>query len=865
VHTGLLDLDHLRQRLGIPADARRVMVLSESSHWDPNWVRTSEEYFDQRVGRTLDLALDALDGDARRVWSAESVFFLAMYWDRRPAQRDRLVGHLNSGQMRLTSASVTTPDTLLPTTESVIRDFLIGQEWLRRRGIVQEPDIAYFPDCFGHSAAMPSLLQSVGTRRVLFGRLDGAHLSGMDRLPRRRYPLAGSSAAQLLAAGSADFVWRDQHGAEILAHWQPYGYGQADRLDTVASFRRGRFELRVPGRWSARVGRYLERQAARLEGLAPTPFLLCPIGHDFCHPKPDLLDLLDRYNEHRYPATGLWVLNAGADDYLDLVEAHLAASDAELPVVPMDPNPYWTGFYASRPNLKLMHRRLVDDLLAVEAATVASNVCGHVDGHGDGGGGGDDLRGLNDKLSWPWWAAAVGNHHDFITGTSPDRVVAAEQLPMLTEALDLVPSTGDPATRPEVSTLNPTSTSTSTSTLTSATATASTLTTASTLKTASTLATATATHQPAATIQISWADGTLQIDTGAMHATFDAAAGGCATRLVVAGTPLPGPVGDLVAYEDGGGLWRLGSEFVGGRFRVRDRASNRRGVLTLHEHDDGSVSVQSDAELDGLPTSRTFTFRPAETTVVVRVRSSAGRHRTVTLVAPSAEAPTSLWMDTPGGTVERPRQRMFTPTLWPAGSWVSLGGAAPSLTVALDMSRGVTVDGEGRCEVIVARNAIRERSWGILPLGAFPAAGHEPGVTEATVALHWAAGGDEPDLARLRAALGREAWTRRDAAVATVLRCDAVDGTTGAPDIISLKPAHRGEGLIVRLGHPPAPGSRYRLRSAVRLSGAARCDGRERDLEQLDLGADGTTIDVELTGITTLRLLTDAGPSAPMA
>lgn len=33
-----------RRRLGIPDDARRVLVFTESSHWDPDWMLTSEQY-----------------------------------------------------------------------------------------------------------------------------------------------------------------------------------------------------------------------------------------------------------------------------------------------------------------------------------------------------------------------------------------------------------------------------------------------------------------------------------------------------------------------------------------------------------------------------------------------------------------------------------------------------------------------------------------------------------------------------------------------------------------------------------------------------------------------------------------------------
>jgi len=37
-----------------------------------------------------------------------------------------------------------------------------------------------------------------------------------------------------------------------------------------------------------------------------------------------------------------------------------------LPVLQLDPNPYWTGFYTSRPVLKKHCYELVDNLLAAE-------------------------------------------------------------------------------------------------------------------------------------------------------------------------------------------------------------------------------------------------------------------------------------------------------------------------------------------------------------------------------------------------------------------------------------------------------------------------------------------------------------------
>jgi hypothetical protein len=157
----------IRQRPGIPSDAERVLIFAESSHWDPNWLLTAEDYFRRFVAHNMDLALDALLQNPRRVYSLGCLFFLRMYWDRYPARRDQVRVLLNEGRLRVTSSGVTTADTLLPSTEAILRGWLVGQEWLRTNGIEQEPRLAYFVDSFGASPALPSLLHATG--RLLLG------------------------------------------------------------------------------------------------------------------------------------------------------------------------------------------------------------------------------------------------------------------------------------------------------------------------------------------------------------------------------------------------------------------------------------------------------------------------------------------------------------------------------------------------------------------------------------------------------------------------------------------------------------------------------------------------------------------------
>jgi hypothetical protein len=225
-----------RERLGIPADARRVLLFTESSHWDTNWLQTSDEYFDSRIEPIFFHVLAALEKDPRRVYCIESVFFLKLFWERHPEAQKRLRALLEPtphgpAQLRILSSSFTTADTLLPHPEAILRDFHLVQEWLRRNGLTAHPRTAYFPDNFGHSPHLPSLMRAVGVDSVAVTRIDGMYFVASDFRGQGAYPLKGSTAEVLQKElRTLDFVWKDDDGAEVLCHWNAFTYFQGDML-----------------------------------------------------------------------------------------------------------------------------------------------------------------------------------------------------------------------------------------------------------------------------------------------------------------------------------------------------------------------------------------------------------------------------------------------------------------------------------------------------------------------------------------------------------------------------------------------------------------------------------------------------------
>ncbi|MCD6447168.1 MAG: hypothetical protein J7L40_03260, partial [Candidatus Marinimicrobia bacterium] len=610
----------LRHDLGIPDEAKQILIFSESSHWDPNWLFTAEEYFQRFVRHNLDQAIEELLREPRRIYSIECIFFLRRYWDRYPAQRENIRKLINNGRLRLSSSGVTTADTLLPDTETILRDFLIGQEWLRANGMNQEPKLAYFTDSFGCTPNLPSLLKASGFDRTAITRIDGMYFMGCDLELSKHFPRSGSSAERLLKQErSLDFLWRDQNNAQLLCHWNAFTYGQGDLLSFAGVSRVYLARLAVSLRTDRHIARRIKKYVSQLAPYSRTPYMLCPIGFDFVEPIPDIVALLDRYNKNHYPMTGVWALNAGLDDYLALIEYH----QDKLPVLELDPNPYWTGFYTARPVLKQRCRNLTNNLLLAEKLSFLPENLG-------------TNKAVAQKLEDPWWQAVVSNHHDFITGTSPDKVVEEEQIPWLMQADESVNVVID--------------------------------------RLISALPVSDVTEKPSKSLTWNRKNNKIQIKTALYDIELDEDVGGAIVKLRSRDTQtslLTDISNDLVSYRDSGGLWRMGLEFSGGIWKESMRAGNRSISIQIQEHD-RDLEIINSVELNGETIQRRIWFNNDSPLIHFRIEGQAAKGYSVTVRFATGISSKNLVMDTPGGIVVRPPKRIYNPTFWSFHQFVHL-------------------------------------------------------------------------------------------------------------------------------------------------------------------------------------------------
>jgi alpha-mannosidase len=410
-----------RTELGIPPDAQRVVIVSQSSHLDWDWRHTFDEYFQGplddnllflRPGPVETIFSEALDlmtashaSPLHYYYSVAEMGFLQRFVEAHP---DRLEALRAVGQdLRIVGGGITSPDNLLPTGEAFIRDYLVGRTWVDATlGLPIRQ--AWVPDDFGHDAQLPIVLEAMGFASVGFGRVPG--ITGSLQSLGFAAPDPGSIAADLLRDGP-DFVWQAADGSTVAAHWMPGGYCQGDWAlnGTPAQMLAG-----------------LERLIAT-DANAAQPYVFVPLGCDFARPHPDLLDLVAAWNASAYARTGVWAVAATFDHYEQLLAAHRD----ELPVRRFDPTPYWTGFYAMRPLLKTMHLRATRALLAAETFGALADGAGRR----DAGAWRARVEARTAAIHGGWATLVPGNHHDFITGTALDPVYESEQLPRLTDAL----------------------------------------------------------------------------------------------------------------------------------------------------------------------------------------------------------------------------------------------------------------------------------------------------------------------------------------------------------------------------------------------------------------------------------------------
>ncbi|XP_067940023.1 alpha-mannosidase 2-like isoform X1 [Watersipora subatra] len=416
------------------------------SHNDPGWLWTYDMYYQSRTRTMFDYLITFLkegESDMPFHWS-ESVSLLRWYRTTSEESRQLLKSAIKSRRVLIDHGSWSMPDEASTTVYSLVENLILGHTWLEHEfGLF--PEYSWANDPFGHSSTMPYLLKQSGLKGMVINRIDML----LKKELREKQML--------------EFYWRQgmeekDNSSDMLTHILPHAlYSTREafgpQLDFAKTFDFSPsemqylplvnidMEMRGITNGKAKVERrayLLSQQIHHRSAYFKHNVLLCPIGDDFRYITYEEFigvdknwGFLKKYYEDN-PQHKVRLQFGTLADYFRLLEEH--TRDHEYPVLSGDFFPYsdnsdytwvnstpsntdsaptyWTGYFTTRPLIKVGIKRL--EVLLRQAEILYSvykleskdlktvSVLG--------------LSKARETLSWLL-------HHDAITGTSPTETI----------------------------------------------------------------------------------------------------------------------------------------------------------------------------------------------------------------------------------------------------------------------------------------------------------------------------------------------------------------------------------------------------------------------------------------------------------
>lgn len=405
---------------------KRLLILDASAHLDWDWIlpfpvlltggsgQRAPSYFSTapHKGPASSIFIEAaslLQQSKAYHYSICEIGFLRGFAMANPFEFKALMeAAISNKNLRIAGGGITSPDNLLPHGETFIRNFLIGHAWLAANCSELPPvKTLWIPDDFGHDPQLPILAQAMGFIAAGFARVPGTG--------REPNPISGGLSLAEIMTGTQDspgkitFTWTASDGSSIIAQWLIKHYSQGNEAASASD-----------------IAVYLDDSNPP----SPTPYIYVPVLNDFSMPNSHLVKIVDQWNQETHSKyANVIAANGSFEDYAQLAQFH--AKHLEASYGPsFNANPFSTGCYGSKPEIKILHQRASRNLLAAEIFSVIAAWTNPLGGALVTRTGTARAQQLFDA----WDMLVPSTHHDYITGTAIPDVFHTEQLTLLRQA-----------------------------------------------------------------------------------------------------------------------------------------------------------------------------------------------------------------------------------------------------------------------------------------------------------------------------------------------------------------------------------------------------------------------------------------------
>jgi alpha-mannosidase len=291
-----------------------------NAHLDPVWLWDWREGLNEGIS-TCRAVLGLMDEFPELTFSRGEASIYEHIERNDPETFNRIRSRIAEGRWDVVGGNYVQPDTNLPSTEVLVRQFSRGLSYFKR-SLAVRPTVAWAPDSFGHSAGWPEIYAAAGMKSFAFSRPFSADL----KLP-----------------GPA-FWWESTGGSRVLAWRMPLGWYGSTRTEVESRLDQHKAGLH---QW-------------RLENIP----IFFGLGNHGGGPSRAQIETILRWRD-RNPEIS--VEFSTLHGFFKI----LAAESASFPVFRGELNFALRGCYSTAASVKFFYRKTENLLLRTERTTVA--------------------------------------------------------------------------------------------------------------------------------------------------------------------------------------------------------------------------------------------------------------------------------------------------------------------------------------------------------------------------------------------------------------------------------------------------------------------------------------------------------------
>lgn len=183
----------------------RTLYLIPNSHLDTQWNWTVESTIKDYLPKTLNNNFSLFDFCSDYKFNFEGAIKYMFAKEYYPELYQRLKSEIASGRWHVSGGAIDANDVMVPSAESLIRNFLYGQTFYKKEfGIKGGKDIM-LPDCFGFPYSLPTIAKHCGMTGFHTAKLRWGSAYNLDNLPKFG-------------------LWQGVDGSQIYAVYNPGAY-----------------------------------------------------------------------------------------------------------------------------------------------------------------------------------------------------------------------------------------------------------------------------------------------------------------------------------------------------------------------------------------------------------------------------------------------------------------------------------------------------------------------------------------------------------------------------------------------------------------------------------------------------------------